>query len=379
MTGIKEPIPPMTDADRGFIPPAVARAAAAADALLAGNPPGNPPAPPAPPAPTTPPSDPLVVPAALPSPPAPLATPPTPPAPPATPPTPGPEATDAEVDAFLATPSEPNSEMARMQQTIRSMRGRLSAADKRVSTLLSSPPPVVATPQVVIDTPAEIAPLQLSTEIVEQYGEDLIGLISTVANDAAARARADVLKQVAPALSGVATAALATRQTDAKRYVDQQLAPYGRNFDSVDTDENFVNWLKLTDMMTGATRNSLFMDAWHKADAGRLAYMMTAYLTEVAPPAAPAPAPAPAPAAPPAPVPRQVVPLVTLAAPGRAANPTPPPATPGGDQPTEYLTRQQIRDFYAKKLRGEFVGREQEVAETERLIAQEIAANRVIG
>jgi hypothetical protein len=364
-----EKIPPMTDADRSFVPPAVARAAAAADAMVTGTPPGNPAAPP-----------PVVIPPTAPvaAPVAPAAPPPVVIPPAAPPPVPLAEATDAEVDAFLSAPSEPGSEMARMQQSIRTMRGRLSASDKRLAALHVAPAPVVAPPVLLLREPEAVPDLNLPQELVETYGADLIDVMHQVANHTAKQVRADLLREIGPALSSVATSAVVSRQDAAKQFVDTQLQPFARSFDSVDTDPQFVEWLKLTDPMTGATRNQLFMDAWQKADAGRLTFMMKSYLSEVAPLAASAPTPAPVvPAAPPAPAPRQVVPLENLAAPGRGPTSSPPAAPQSDDTGT--ITRHEIRTFYTRKQRGDFKGRDQEVADTEAMIAKASAEGRVIG
>lgn len=344
--------PPMTPADQSFIPPAVAAAAARASEIQAQLNGGNPP-------PVTPPGNP----------------PPEPPPAPSPAPSPAPppsEPTDAEIEAYLAQPSEPGSELARMQHALRSQIGRTKALKRQLDNAGRTVAPPVVAP--LLQPVTDVPDLELPAEAVEVYGADLINIMSQVANHAAAKTRAAVLKEVAPALQSVATTTIQQLQDNARNVVSQALAPWGRDFASVDEDPNFITWLKLTDRMSGVTRNELFLRAWHAGNADSLTAIMTTYLSEVA--AAPQPTPTTPVGAPPAPTGRTVVPLETFAAPGRAPNPTPPPSTQGVSK--EVYTASAVKNFYEKKRRGEFVGHEAEVAETERLIAEASREGRII-
>lgn len=371
---ITPPQPPMSEHDAAFVPPAVRAAAALADKMqadliAAANPPGNPngqepaPAPAPTPAPAPAPAPaPVVVAAPAPA--------------PSPAPQPADELTEQQIDQLLAQPSEGNPELQRLQHAYKSLRGRLKAANDRLQAqpAPAAPLPIPPAPAPVLLQVPEVPEFKLPQEAVDTFGEDLINLMSDMAGHAAAVARADVLKQVAPLLQQVSQSTTSTAQTNAVTYANTALAPYNRTFDSIDTDPQFVAWLALPDAMSGVKRNELFMDAWRKADGSRLVTIMSSYLNEVGNLAATQPASAPAPGAPPAPAAPLKTPLVTLAAPGRGPVATAPVIT----QPAvETISRRQISEFYARKQRGEFRGKEKEVAETEVAIHQAIAEGRV--
>lgn len=354
--------PPMSEAEKAALPPAVRAAAEKAEAIqrgLAQQPAVTPPGNPTPTPPPMPPPPPGFVPTNQ---------------PPAPPPAPLAEMTEAEVTAFLAEPAEPGSDLARVQHQLRSQIGRTKALERQLASAARPTAPVQVAP--LLAPVGDVPDLELPAEIVEQFGSDLVNLVSQIADHRAKRESAAVLKQVAPALQGVAVMTVQQLQEQAKSAVNAAVAAWGTSFDLMDGDAGFNNWLALTDRFSSVTRKQLFLNAWSRGNADALVAMMTAYLQEVAPLAAQQPTPIPPAGTPPVPAARPVVPLDALAAPGRAPNPTPPPPTQG--QIKETYKASDVKQFYDRKRRGEFAGHEAEVAQTELEIAVAIREGRVI-
>ena len=125
------------------------------------------------------------------------------------------------------------------------------------------------------------------------------------------------------------------------------------NWREVNTSPRFVSWLSLRDLYSGEVRGKLLRQALNAADAPRVLRFFNGFLAEER-----ATGQLPDPNAPqPAPVPPRVaaVNLVTLTAPGvRPATDTNAPA----DKPI--FTHAQIREFYSHQGRARYVGREQD-------------------
>jgi len=359
---------PLTDADKAFVPPAVRAMAERADALQAQVIAANTPADPQPaPQPQTP-EPPLQivqppVPPVQPQPPAP----PQPPVQPAPPqpaqPQPNPtEMTEAEIDAALALPSEGNVELAKFQHTLRSMRGRLRAAERlrrEMEAQLAQPPaPPVPPPFNLPNTPPP-AEMELTEDEMALLGPEVVAVMKRMADHSAARARAELLQEVSPHLQHVVQTTALQAQQAAKQYVSASLAQFGRTFDDVDTDPNFLPWLELTDPMSGVKRKDFFANAWRSGNGPQLTAIMMAYLGQAAAPAAPVPAAG----SPPAPAVRPAVPLVAFAAPGRAPNATTPVDLNGQAKPI--YSRADVQAFYAAKARGHYKPEEAAMHEAE--------------
>lgn len=356
---------PLTDADKAFVPPAVRAMAERADALQAQVIAANTPAPPQSPVP-----QPVPQPAPqsqAPEPPLQIVQPPQPPAPPQPPVQPAPpqpnptEMTEAEIDAALALPSEGNVELAKFQHTLRSMRGRLRAAERlrrEMEAQLAQPPaPPTPPPFNLPNTPPP--EVELSEDEMALLGPEVVAVMERMADNSAARARAELLREVSPYLQHVVQTTAIQAQQAAKQYVSAALAPTGRTFDDVDTDPNFLPWLELTDPMSGAKRKDLFANAWRSGNGPQLSAIMMAFLGQAATPAAPVPAAG----SPPAPAARQAVPLVAFAAPGRAPNATVPVDLNGQAKPI--YSRADVQAFYAAKARGHYKPEEAAMHEAE--------------
>lgn len=136
---------------------------------------------------------------------------------------------------------------------------------------------------------------------------------------------------------------------------------------TINDSDRFKAWLRLRDVYSGGVRWPLLKAAFQAADAARVTAFFEGFIAdEIATGNVEPPTPQPAAGDPP-PAPRiAAVPLVSLAAPGRAK----PAAGNDGQQPVDkpVITRAEITAFYREVRRGSYVGREAEKDQIERRI-----------
>lgn len=205
------------------------------------------------------------------------------------------------------------------------------------------------------------APTFLTEADVQTYGSELV--------DFAQRAAAHA---VAPQLDAVKTQNAELRRqlaVEARRRLDQQVELAVPNYREVDREPRWHRWLLGIDAFTGRVRQQLLNDAISAAEAPRVISFFKGFLAEEAATGHLELAPRSQQAAPPK---EPVIPLASLAAPGR-----PRPAT-GGETSSVTLekpvyTRADIKRNYELHRRQAFVGRE---AEWNRLEHDMIAAGR---
>ncbi len=149
---------------------------------------------------------------------------------------------------------------------------------------------------------------------------------------------------------------------DARQRMLDSLEDKIPNWREINKDENFLNWLQLPDLYSGAIRHELLKAAFERNDTPRVQAFFTGFLAEEA---ALAPAngetgrsEAPA-----------KMSLEKLAAPGRAKS----AAATSAPAEKPIFTRAQIAKFYADAAAGKFKGRD---AERDRLERQIFDAER---
>jgi len=350
------------------LPPSVARAAAAAEALHKAtyggaeipNPPApdaSPPAPPAAPAPA-PAAVPPPPPSTAPTPPAPVADPPapTPPPPPPTPPPPPP------------TPTPPTLTVEQAMERARSMEGRFKQAQRTIEamqTQMSELGDELVRSQHARRVPEPPQAL-ITQEDVDTFGPQLIEMVQRVAKQTVNPDIEAVRDENRKVQQRVVRTTQMTMQDALTRAVP--------NWAEINVSDGFKSWISLRDVYSGQVRVNMLKQAWSAGDAPRVIAFFEGFLRETAPPP---PAIEPQASTPPAPPPRQpVLSLDSLTAPGR-----PHPAT--GDtrpaQETQVITHAQIAQFYANVRRGLYAGRDADKAAHEAAIFAAQREGRVRG
>lgn len=268
---------------------------------LQGQPPGDapagdPPAAAAPPAsgePPAPPADPAAPPAA------PAA------APPAAPPAEGWE------QKYKVLQGKYNAEVPRLQtqardqsEAIRQLREQLTATQNLLASFSAQRETAPAQPSQA--TPP--APTKLvKDEEVREFGADLIDVMRRVVREEQATLLPEIDRRVAPVAQRVNQVAQATHDVGARvaqsdqQSVLTQLASAVPNWQELNEDAGFLEWLDQVDPFSGAQRGALLKQAYKAHDGPRVVAFFTGYLKEhaaVTPPAAPTPAAAAPPAAP---------------------------------------------------------------------------------
>lgn len=149
---------------------------------------------------------------------------------------------------------------------------------------------------------------------------------------------------------------------DARQRMLDNLDEKVPNWREINKDENFLNWLQLPDLYSGAIRHELLKAAFERNDTPRVQAFFSGFLAEEA-------ALAPAGGETGRSEPPAKMSLENLAAPGRAKS----AAATSAPAEKPIFTRAQIAKFYADATAGKFKGRE---AERDRLEAQIFSAER---
>ena len=242
------------------------------------------------------------------------------------------------------------------------LRGQIVALQNRIEELSAAPPAIPASA-----VPPQVTKL-VTDEDTETYGDDLISLMRRVVaeTDAGEKARlqdeiADLRKQMAAQASTVeAVAGNVTGERRAKYFTD--LVRDVPNYEEVDNDQAFKDWLLKPDEFSGVIRNEILQNAYFAFDVGRTAQVFNAYLAQ----ATPAPPPPPPPVDPQAELASQVSPGQ-----GRAA------AVVAPDDGKKVWSIAEMDTFYKDVSRGDYRGRMDEVRRIEADIDKALAEGRV--
>lgn len=195
-----------------------------------------------------------------------------------------------------------------------------------------APPPAELTPQSLL-TPQEIA----------DYGPEFIDLVGRKAREVAGAEVAQLKAQIEQLTRGVQASAAQSHQSARETLfatLDRELPEWRTQ----NTQPEFLDWLGLPDMFSGAIRGDLLKTAFEQNNAPRVLAFFKGFLTEEA---------ATTPATPTPPVPPNKVPLETFAAPGRAKS-----AAAAAPAEKPIITRAQVTQFYLDAAAGKYRGRE---------------------
>jgi hypothetical protein len=356
--------------DQSTIPPAARRAAEEAERLRAeqypepqvtpqGDPgvpgiPGDPPPPPPPPPPVE----------AAGEPPAPVPT--DPPAP-----QPSPSAEPGEDDESWKQKYE--SQLGRTRKLQKDV-GNLSARIDELQTLLATvqapaPAPAQDQPEIVeLLTPEEKEEWGAVLPVMDKRFKELMP------------AHVHKLQSEIESLKSALQAQGQKGQQNARaalyQYMDTHpvLGTAAVDWKEINNDDDFVEWVKYPDVMSGRTRKSLLQEAYDTNDAPRFAAIFESFLREAGR------YPAPAASRPNGNGSASHEPPVSgnglerYAAPGPARTAPAPSGTPAAQ---EIFTTGDITRFYADKRLGKWKGREKEMEDYERRIFAASNSNRV--
>lgn len=297
-------------------------------------------------------------------------------------PAPAPESSAAPAPAGVTNDDdENNATYAQRWRTLQGKFNTLLRTNEQLVSRVSNFEQLIAQMQAAPAAPAaapSAAPAQsfVTEKDVKEYGADMADFVRRAARDemtqlaqavGALSRRIDQLSGVVPAVQNLAEQQKLTAQD---RFL-QQLTQAVPDWQTVNDDPRFHDWLRTIDPMTRIDRQTYLRDAELALDIERVVNIFRSAKDALGlnPSPAATPAPAPLPALSPAQrLERQV-------APGRASAATPAPQPKQGKQ----WTRADIAAFYDAKLRGQYKGREAEASALEADIFKAQREGRVTG
>lgn len=200
---------------------------------------------------------------------------------------------------------------------------------------------------------------EINPQDAETFGEDLVEMVRRTAegmSGSTIKVLNDRIAALEQQLAGAT--AVATKTADDVFYERlKQLVP---DWETVNKDEDFLNWLAEIDPMYGASRQSALNSAGNARNAERVAHVFSAYKGTVE-------------STKPKPAPRQEPPV----SPRSSGNGNVPVSQQGSGQ-KPLITIQQVEAFYKDVQRGLWRGREQEQAQQEAIINAALAENRIV-
>lgn len=202
-----------------------------------------------------------------------------------------------------------NAEVPRLQNQVRdqntqlqSFQSQLTATQNLLASLSAQREPAPSASQPA--TPPAATKL-VKDEEVKEFGADLIDVIRRAAREEMSGLLPEIDRRVAPVAQRVNQVAQATQDVGQRvAQNDQQsvlaaLATAVPNWQEMNEDPGFLEWLDQVDPFSGAQRGALLKQAYKAHDGPRVVAFFNGYLKEhaaVTPPAAPkVPAAAPAP------------------------------------------------------------------------------------
>jgi hypothetical protein len=275
------------------------------------------------------------------------------PEPPAPAPTPPPQTPD-EISALKA-------ELAKQQRDYNALLGRNAQqrdyiAMQQTQLASLSNPRSWATP--------ENKPL-ISDEERKNYGDELLSVIERKAKEALSpevRSLAEQNQKLQRELTKV-------KANDVYSELDTKLP----NWEQINDNPAWVNWLSLPDVYSGVVRQGLLDAAFAAGDSGRILAFFRGFQADhpehmgqqspAAPPAPPSPTP----------VRKAALKLETLAAPGRAS----PSPSAAATSEAPLITNKDVAQFYRDVTHGRYAGREEAKAAREAQIHAAVRDGRV--
>lgn len=242
------------------------------------------------------------------------------------------------------------SEVPRLQEQLRTQQSQNQQLMLQVAELTRQMAEFTRRPQEPAKGPS------VDPKDAENFGSELVDMVGRVATSVASglvESLAARVAQLEQKLTGVAQSSTAT----AEQAFTAQLTTAVPNWMAINKQPEFLAWLGEADPVYGLTRQQSLDDAASKFDVARVAAIFKAFIAQ----STPAPAPTPTPPTPAQELARQVAPATA------PATPPQPTAQPG------VMSVRDIEAFYDSVRRGEWRGREQELAQREAQINDAIA------
>jgi hypothetical protein len=268
-------------------------------------------------------------------------------------PTPTPPAQTPPADDGMVPRNEFNAMKGRFDQAQKN-NVRLSEEITNLRTLItqlsSQPAPAPAA------TPPELQAQSLLTpQEIQDYGADFLDVVGKKAREIAGAEIAGLKKQIEELTNGVRATAQVSAQT-ARDNLFAKLTEEVPDWQTLNTQPEFLAWLGLPDVFSGAIRSELLRQAFDQNNTARVIAFFKGFLTEEA-------ATTPVNPTPPTVDPTKV-PLESFAAPGRAKS----AAAPAAPAEKPIISRTQVTQFYLDVAAGKYKGREEEKIRLENMI-----------
>ena len=267
------------------------------------------------------------------------------PTPAATAPAPAPQPDNWE-HKYRSLQGRYNSDVPQLQKQVKTLEAQLQDAIARLNE--------VAKPAAPADSKPTVDPHD-----VENFGEDLVGMVQRVAERMFGGVAKDMQTQAAQLSERMARLEEALKGTSQSVAVTQEQAFFDRlaklvpEWESVNVNDAFLAWLLEVDPVYGEPRQTALEAAQRRLDAERAANVFKAFMATQTPPTKPTT------------VQKQV-------SPKGAASPA-----PTATDSRQFITEKQISDFYNDLSKGLYRGRPEEVARIEAQINAAIAEGRV--
>lgn len=292
------------------------------------------------------------------------------------------DAITTDIDTSAVTPAQPTPQppSATPDPALAELKRQLDAADQRWKVLqgmidkkdeeleqmrvlfaqMQSQPPAAP-------APAPTASFPFTDEDREVNGET-IDIAIRAATYVATKIVKEELAKLAPVLDQVEQNVTTVKKSSAQmaydRFIDSLTAKVS-DWESLNSDAGFLNWLNEVDELTGVARLALLRDAFSKYDATRVAKFFVAYKKETGLDSAPATTEAPA--APAAEQPSVADPK-KFVAPGKSRAATTPKVDSGNAG--KQWTRAEIAKLYDDKMKGKISPKDFESLERDLFKAQ---------
>lgn len=285
---------------------------------------------------------------------------------------------EAAAPAVSAPATPPPADDQSWEHRYKSMKGRYDQVEARQRQLLdriAQQDATIADLQVrLTQQPREPAtsppPTRFITDEDEaNYGSDLLDVVGRKAQEQIAAITDKYERKIAQLEARVQEVGGTVAQSAQERMMSALRSEIPNVMD-INSNPNFIAWLKLPDVYSGAIRHDLLKAAWDRNDTARVMAFFKGFLSDEA---ATAPAGDPPDPSSNGTAPAPKVPLETFAAPGRAKT----PAATSAPAEKPIITRAQISQFYAEVAAGKYRGKDAEKTRLEQMVFEAEREGRI--
>lgn len=272
---------------------------------------------------------------------------------------------DAQTPGFEAPVTQPGNDQS-FEQKFRSEQGRTKALRDELAKLRQELSATVAqlqtyqnrtAPELTFDAGKRLITPEEETE----YGQEFMDLVGRRAQEIAAPLQKE-LTDIKAKLNGDQAKTKEQARSEMLRDLTKQVP----NWQQINENEDFLNWLEEKDAFSGQIRQNLLTSAYNSNETSRVARFFESFLQEVT-------AVAPQTAAQPD---TQKVPLEQLAAPGRAKSAT--VIAPGQVADKPFIKQSEITRFYTEVAANKYRGRDAERKQIEGMIFDAQREGRIV-